>query len=192
MDLDCLRISGPRASPEEVRSSKKAVEQGRDLLRWEGSPSPTHQAVIWRLLIDAVETLQNLKDPETRWRNGSHILWPTVMHSSQEMFEAETFRLTVLKEERGQPPPPRLGNSDSEAEPRMMTVLSWLKHIHSRSPHLVKRDKMIVLSLASGKGPLRTRMAYFPHDTSDSAVRWVKFKALRQIEEALTGMHVFN
>lgn len=186
--LDRLRISGPPTSPQEAAEAKRAVCEGRDLLRWEGVPAPSLQSVIWRLLVEATETLGRIDDAESRWLGAGRIWWPAVLHTDQEEFEAEVFRMQVLREERSQPQPPRLRNSDPRAESRMMTVLGWLKYIRSATPLRLKRDKMVVLSLASGEGLARTRARYFPRDGSDSAPKWVKSKALRQIELALVAM----
>jgi hypothetical protein len=180
-----LYVAGPPRSQREAAEAKKALREGMDMLRSEGHPTASLQAVVWRLLQDATLTLSQIQDPEQRWRRGLAAAWPPVLHTAQEQNEAEVFRLTRLKEDKRDTRLLRLGLSDPRAETRMLTVLSWLSHIRARTPHLVKRDKLVVLALAGGLGPKRTRMLFFPPDTSDSAVNMVKRKVLWHIARAL-------
>lgn len=185
--LDALRISGPARSHREAAEAKRALREGVELLRQEGRCTPSLQAVVWRLLQDAAETLSRIEDPEQKWRRSGLISnWPPVIHTAKEDFEAETFRQAKLREDKRDTRLPRLGLSDPRAESRMMTVLGWLQHVRSRSPYLVKRDKLVVLALAGGLGPKRTRMIFFPPDTSDSAVNMVKRKVLWHIARGLS------
>ena len=157
-----------------------------DLLRQEGLCTPSLQAVVWRLLQDATETLSRIEDPEQKWRRaGLGAAWPPVLHTVQEQNEAEVFRLTRLKEDRRDTRLPRLRISDPRAESRMMIVLGWLSHVRGRTPYLIKRDKLVALALAGGLGPKRTRMIFFPPDASDSAVNMVKRKVIWHITRSL-------
>lgn len=180
-----LRISGPPRSPREAAEAKTAIRDGIDLLRAEGHPAASLQAVVWRLLQDAAETHSRINDPERRWRRELVTAWPPVLHTAQEQFESEIFRISHLKEDKRDTRLPCLGLADPRAESRMMTVLSWLRYVQARTPYLLKRDKLVTLALAGGLGPKRARIIFFPPDTSDSAVNMVKRKVIWHITREL-------
>jgi len=185
--LDRLRVSQPATSPKQAAEAKRALREGMDLLRQEGLCTPSLQAVVWRLLQDAAETLSRLDDPDRRFQRGLHANWPPVMHSVEEWTEAETQRLVALREDKWQIRMPSLRIADPGAISRMMIVLDWLKYTKGRN---VKRDKAIALNLAV-VGPKRTKRkliaeGMLPPDISDSALRMVKQKVIWHIARALS------
>lgn len=183
--IEGLHIGAPNASPREVENTRKALQEGRDILRREGQPQPSLRALVWRLLQDAVETLARVRDPDLRFLlAGERIGWPEVVHTEQERFEAEVQRLTDLKMSKEQVPLPRLAITDTTAERRMHTVLGWLRHVRGRKS---RRDQRIALELAANISVVRVRNRYLGKDFTDSAIRMVKDKVLQHICEALSN-----
>jgi hypothetical protein len=64
--VEKLRIGPPPPSRAEVASTRKALQEGRDMLRREGNPAPTLPILVWRLVQDACETEVKLKDPMSK------------------------------------------------------------------------------------------------------------------------------
>jgi hypothetical protein len=185
-----LGITGRPPSTREIEETRKALREGIDMLRREGSPKPSLRALIWRLLQDAAETMARLPDNERRFLlAGDRIGWPEVIHTEQERFEAEVHRLTDLKMSKEEGPPPRLSITDPSAPSRALTVYGWLRHVRARTLRGLRRDKCVVIGLAGGLSPRRIRVMYFPRDAGDSAVTMVKQKVLSQLEDALRGFH---
>lgn len=186
--IERVSIAPRPPSREEVASARKAIQQGHDILRAEGLTKPPLKIVIWRLMQDAVETLKRMPDRERAWlSSAARSAWPAVVHTAQEMFEAEVHRLTDLKMSKEEAPLPRLSITDPSAPSRMLTVLGWLRFMQGKN---LVRDKGVIMELAAGIGPSKVRYRYFRGDSSESTVRWVKQKSVAQIEQALLAMKI--
>jgi hypothetical protein len=169
----------------EALETRKALQWAGDKLRHEGRTSPSLNVLVWRCLQDAAETLARLPDRERTWllsadRSG----WPEVIHTAKERFEAELQRLTDVKMSKEEMPLPRLAITDPTATNRMLTVLSWLRHVRGK---YVRNNQMVVLALAQGQ-PYRAVRRFMPRsDCTDFAITAVKGKVLKQIGHALAG-----
>jgi hypothetical protein len=181
--VEKLRIGPPPPSRAEVASTRKALQEGRDMLRREGNPAPTLPSLVWRLVQDACETEVKLKDPEARFlRAGDRIGWPEVVHTYQERFESETQRLNDRKMSKEDPPLPTPPITDRTAETRMHTVFRWFRHVRGTKP---RRDFQVVKDLAVGRSVAKVRNHRLGVEYTESAVKMIKLKAVQHICEAL-------
>lgn len=152
--------------PELSQETRKAIEAGIDLLRAEGyqvSFPESLSSIVWRLLVEATDTLRRLPDREKGWlMAGDRIAWPEVIHSAQEHYEAELQRLVDLKMSKELAPLPRLAVADPAAIPRMLTVLSWLRYYTARKTSMsriskLQQEKRAMLEWALGAPTKRVR-----------------------------------
>jgi hypothetical protein len=175
-----LRISGPLPNQNEIAETRRALERAKQQL------PPTDKVklttLIWVLFVEAMRTHRSMGDPERRYlRAGERIAWPTVVHTPQEIWEADLQRLIDLKMSRDEPPAPRLGLLDATAVDRMCTVLSWLRFV--RGQH-AERDRSVFLKLASGSPPRHAKQ-FYGYPCSDSTVKMTKDRVLRHIAVAI-------
>lgn len=169
--------------------ARRALSEGRDMLRREGIEAPTASSVVWRLIQDAAATLQSLPDKDYGWLN-SYMTpsWPEVYTTFQERFETEVERLkdgiTVAE--------PLIRNKtncyDVRAVPRMLTVLDWFRFMRARTHARHKRDVRITLALARGASMAEVRRIMASFDgrvRGHSAAHMVKQKTIGQIASRL-------
>lgn len=175
-----------RISPTPVLSAEEAVATRRafEAARWRAG-TDTVPGLVWWLFQEAMETHRRLRDPETRYLTaGERVGWPTVVHTPQEIWEAELQRLIDTKMSREEAPLPRLAISDPTAEERMLTVLGWLKFTKGKTEHQVRRDRNVFLALAKGMPP-RVVKRYFHGYCADSTVKMTKQRVLQHIARAV-------
>lgn len=191
---EAISVSGIIQRPDFEADAKKAVEWGARALHREGRIVTLPGAlpdVIWRLFQDAAQTLSKLPDRESVWllsheRSG----WPEVAHTAQELYEAELQRLVDLQE-RTETVLSRLPITDPTAIPRMLTVLEWLRFVTAYNFKNIKRDKLVVLALASGQSCDVVSRRLMGTRTP-SAAHMVKKKVCGQIALQLKSACGFN
>jgi hypothetical protein len=174
----------PPARPKLTQESRKAIEAGMDLLRSEGyqvSFPESLPSIVWRLLREAADTLARLPDRERVWLLAAdRVAWPEVLHTAQEMYEAELQRLTDTRMSKEETPIRRLSITNPGAVSRMLVVLDWLQYVRARTEIRVKRDKLVVLALAQGQS-LKSVRRLMLGDRTDRAIYMVRSKVLSQI-----------
>jgi hypothetical protein len=197
---DRLRINRSVLADEtQVRETRRALQQGLDLLAQEGEPTPSLRGVIWRLAQDAAETLERLPDREKGWlTSGERAIWPELARPSEECravekeianelaIEALRSRAGGLVYLRTLPDPlARLPITDTTAVDRMLTVLSWLRFVKGKGRRTIRRDQMCFLALALGRPPRVVRAQYLPRHSADATLRAIKGKVLLHLSLGL-------
>lgn len=170
-----LRISGPIPNRQEITDTRRALDRAR--LMMDAEPVKL-SALVWVLFREAMETHRRLPNGG---RNRS-TSWPTVVHTAQEMWEADLQRLIDVKMSKEEPPVVRLPISDPTAVDRMLVVLGWLRYVRGRKP---ERDRHVLMALAAGASAQRVRNRYMGYERSDRAVYMVKDRACRHIAVAI-------
>lgn len=181
-----LRISGPPPSEESVNDTRRALQQGVELLASEGLSSPTLRAVIWRLTEEAVETLARLPDREQSWLYANQrSIWPELARPREDCrkieWEIAMEQLAGVRGRDSSASMPRFAISDPSAIDRMLVVLGWMRYFRSKN---MRRDRIVFLELAS-KTPPRFIKRHFWFGCSDGTLRAVKERGLQHIGAAL-------
>jgi len=183
-----LSVSGLVRRPEFEQEAQRAIAWGARALEREGRPVELPAglaAVVWRLLQDAVDTLSRLPDRERVWLSSAErAAWPQVIHTPQEHYEAELQRIVELKEEPEKTKLRRLAVTDPTAINRMLVALDWLRFVTAYNFKNIKRDKKIVLALASGQSESYVARWIMGARTPQAA-HHVKNKVVGQIALAL-------
>lgn len=175
-----LRVSGPAPSPVEITETRRAIDRARLM-----ADTVALTGLIWWLFQEAMETHRRLPDPDGRYLSaGDRIVWPTVRHTPQEIWEADLQRLVDVKMSKEEAPLPRFAISDPTAVDRMLTVLSWLKYVKAKTRYQVERDKIVFLALASGKPPRLVRR-YFHWNCADRTIGMTKTRVLQHISTGI-------
>lgn len=181
-----LRASRAPVLERSAVETRDALAKGWEILESEGFRKPNLQQVIWRLMVEAVETLKRLPDRERSWlRCNERSIWPELARPSEECraveWEIEIEQIQLVRS-RDNMAPPRLAISDPSAIDRMLVVLGWLGYVRSR---YTRRDRTAFLELAGGKPPRFVRMRHFPPGSADGTLRMTKQRVLQHIASGL-------
>lgn len=182
---------------EAIDLSKDALRaligDGERLWRLEHDDNPEMKDVIWKLLEEAADTLRALTADKPRSFGTS---WPEVEQLSQialenarnlEMAEAKAqgrpFDDDLYKVEARQTSKP-----SAAAVKRLLSALSLLKWIKSRSLSQKRSRMKLMLALAAGMSPTRAAGA-FPElgYTNKHAVLAARHRGIMAIEEKITA-----
>lgn len=181
-----LSVTGRVKRPTFDQEAQRALAWGFRVVELEHGRRTISEAlklVVWKLLENAADTLARLPDRERVWLTScDRAGWPEVVHSAQELYEANLQRLVDLREQT-ETRLPRQAVTDPTAIPRMLTVLDWLQFVRGRR---VKRDKMIVLAMAGGMSQ-NYAARRFMGDKTGQAAYMVKQKVVAQIAQGLRG-----
>lgn len=107
------------------------LRHGADLAREQKADKAKHNDVIWRLIEEAIETIDKLPDQDKRWltsgfRSGG---WGMVGMTASDLRELERIRfLSAMKPYDG----PAGFQKDRLAETRAMDVLSWFRYFSEK------------------------------------------------------------
>jgi hypothetical protein len=190
--LERNRIWRPVLDEDDIRASQKALQTARErLLSERGLTHPTKQARIWWLMEDATETWRRLPDRERSWHI-LRVMWPEVAREREECRAVEYERQNNINkgtDEYGkrhkanfEAYTPRFAIVDPTAMDRAEIVYKWFRFVRAKNRH---RDTAAFIALAGGDGS-RAAAREMGGRVTDYAVRRVKLKILRQIEEALS------
>jgi hypothetical protein len=183
-----LRISGPLLSEAEIEETRKAIDWGIHKI-WE-KDDPSLRDVIWFCLQDAVSTMKRWPDRERGWlASADRSQWPEIVHSIQELYEAELQRLIDAKMSKEEAPPPRLTITDPTAKNRALTVLGWLRFVQGKN---VRRDRQVVLALAGGASLKSIRHQLMTRVDTDRAVYMVRDKVLWHVARSIQNFLTFR
>lgn len=190
-----MRVSGTLTDIESAANAR-ALLDGRELLRREGFPAPPTRAIVWRLLVDAFETLDRLPDKERGFlSSGEKSAWPEIYRPAIERF-ATAASIYNDAQVMGNPSASRqIGMSQDDADwpvrvqlviaegayDRMLLVLGWFRYVTGRRP---RRDVEVAVALARGQ-PVRQVRRIMGKETSDAAIYSIKWKVITQIMEAI-------
>lgn len=178
----CVKIDGGQI--------REALDAGVQLAQSNGLDSPSIQDAVWELIREAVATLKSLPDRERQWLSSvSRSAWPDIPQPIRDQIAMFNARVEHNKENSGD----KIDIYDrtvmrhvasAQALDRMLLVLDWLRLARTKN---TKRDRQIVLALAGGMPPGRARRRFMPHASSAQAVRHVRSRVLRQIEDKLSS-----
>lgn len=120
-----LVVDFPRASQEERERYLRWLRAGAEMAGAIWGKQARHWHVIWVLLVDAVDLIDRIDDPETRW------LTKGLRAQSWDMLttRAEAFRIEIARLMSAMKPsdaPLRYKPQASDHE-RMLDVMSWIR-----------------------------------------------------------------